>query len=173
MKSKIFITIFLLFFQNNITFAKIAPIGSTSSVGSANIMFLLDVSGSMQGSRLQLMKNAVNKIVQDPNLSKNSNFGVISWQSSATLLVGITSSVYNVTTAVNRLTASGGTNASAALGLVSSLSSIFFTLLDEQLKSENKETQKINFKIEFFKTKLKSEIFDDCIFSSKNGLYYT
>ena len=119
MKSKILITVFLLFFQNNITFAKIAPIGSTSSVGSANIMFLLDVSGSMQGSRLQLMKNAVNKIVQDPNLSKNSQFGVISWATSATLRVGITSSAYNVTTAVNRLTASGGTNAATALQLVS------------------------------------------------------
>jgi len=120
MKSKILITIFLLFFQNNITFAKIAPIGSTSSVGSANIMFMLDVSGSMQGSRLQLMKNAVNRIVQDPNLSKNSKFGVMSWASVARVLVGITSSTSAVTTAVNKLSASGETNAATALREASS-----------------------------------------------------
>lgn len=119
MKNKILLIIFLLFFQNDIIFAKTAPIGSTSSTGSANIMFVLDVSGSMAGSRLQIMKNAVNRIVQDPTLASNSKFGVISWNSSATLRVGITSSTSAVTTAVNNLQATGGTVAKRALDLTS------------------------------------------------------
>jgi uncharacterized protein YegL len=38
-------------------------------------MFVLDTSGSMTGTPLQILKNAVNKIVQDPSLSTNSKFG--------------------------------------------------------------------------------------------------
>ena len=119
MKNKILIIIFFLFFQNNIIFAKTAPIGSTSSVGSANIMFVLDTSGSMTGTPLQILKNAVNKIVQDPSLSTNSKFGVIEWNSVPYLRTGITPSTSTVTSIVNSLWATGGTNASTALQLTS------------------------------------------------------
>ena len=119
MKNKILLIIFLLFFQNNIIFAKTAPIGSTSSTGSANIMFVLDVSGSMRGSRLKTMQNAVNRIVQNPTLASNSKFGVISWATSAQLRVGITSSTSTVTSAVNSLFADGWTNAATALQFTS------------------------------------------------------
>jgi type IV pilus assembly protein PilY1 len=79
----------LLLFTALATEAKLPPPGTGKADVPANILIMLDVSGSMSrrtnsgGTRLSDAKKVIKSIVSDSNLTKGANFGLMEWASRA------------------------------------------------------------------------------------------
>lgn len=81
------------------------------------IVFVLDVSGSMIGGKLQMGKSAICRCIE--MLDENSKFSVITFQNKAKLIVPMTNasttSKKEALRAINTLIAGGGTEMSKGL----------------------------------------------------------
>ena len=79
---------------------------------NADLIFVVDVSGSMSGSAIQLVKETLNYIVDITN--ENDNIALITFHSSATQILGLTkmtpANKNTLRSKINGLVASGGTN---------------------------------------------------------------
>ena len=100
--------------------------GQTGIAGEpADIVLVLDRSGSMQGAPLAALKAGANQFVDiidegtdgvlDGVIANGSRVGVVSFADSATVNQPLTGSAGAVKSAVNALVASGGTNHEAAI----------------------------------------------------------
>ena len=81
MIKKILIAIFLIFLIPINSFSKAPPLG-TGSLVPANIMIMLDNSGSMGwGGRMRDAKEVIKDIVTDSTLANGARFGLMEWNS--------------------------------------------------------------------------------------------
>ena len=76
----------------------------------ADVMLVIDRSGSMRGTPLQDAKNAAKAFVDRLNLSGGSQVGVVSYSDSATLNHQLSRSRGSVRTAIDSLVSGGNTN---------------------------------------------------------------
>ena len=89
-------------------------------VTAADLIFVVDVSGSMWGDRINLVKQCINKMVD--LMTEQDNMALITFESSARLLKGLTQMNQNNKNEIhkiinNYLRASGGTNIYSGLQL--------------------------------------------------------
>ena len=88
-------------------------------ITNADLIFVVDVSGSMSGSAIQLVKETLNYIVDITK--ENDNIALITFHSSATVTQGLTKMTADgkntMRTKINNLRASGGTNIYSGLEL--------------------------------------------------------
>ncbi len=100
--------------------------GQTGIAGEpADIVLVLDRSGSMQGAPLAALKSGANQFVDiidegtdgalDGVIANGSRVGVVSFADNATVNQPLTGSAGSVKSAVNSLVAAGGTNHEAAI----------------------------------------------------------
>ena len=115
------ISAFKLTLANGAVIASATVKGDTQQIvttTSANIqvVLIIDVSGSMSGTKLQKAKDAANTLVENLyNLSEKAKIALVSFSSGANIEVGLTNSKQDVLNSINFLDASGGTNMTPAL----------------------------------------------------------
>lgn len=83
----------------------------------ANLVFVIDVSGSMEGERLGLAQTALRMVVDE--LSTGDSVGIVTFANEATLVLPATpaSDRRTILSAIDSLVVQGGTNAEAGLKL--------------------------------------------------------
>jgi len=88
-----------------------------------NVIFVVDVSGSMGGSRLANVKVAANKLIDTyQEMGQDIDFTLIPFESSSSVLAFNTGDFSGIKTAIDQLSAGGGTNyADASLKALSSI----------------------------------------------------
>ena len=93
-------------------------IDGVPKVTPTDIVLVMDTSGSMQGSRMTSAKNAANNFV-DEVLSWNQGhkIGIVSFASDPVLRQGLTDSKSSLNTAINALSAVGGTHIEGGIRL--------------------------------------------------------
>lgn len=88
-----------------------------STRAPVDLVTVLDVSGSMQGAKLSLLKQAMKFVIQ--NLGPADRLSIVSFSSTARRLIRLTrmsnEGVHQALNAVNSLTAGGGTNIAEGL----------------------------------------------------------
>ncbi len=87
---------------------------SSTSTG-ANVIFVVDVSGSMQGTRLTAAKSAIKAAASTILEQDNIKVSLVTFSTNATTVLSQTSSISSFNSSVDRLSASGGTNWEAGL----------------------------------------------------------
>ena len=87
---------------------------SSTSTG-ANVIFVVDVSGSMQGTRLTAAKSAIKAAASTILEQDNTKVSLVTFSTNATTVLSQTSSISSFNSSVDRLSASGGTNWEAGL----------------------------------------------------------
>lgn len=92
--------------------------GTSADQNYYDFAFVIDVSGSMSGTRITTAKQALNGFIDA--LSDNDNACIIKFHSSATVAQGFTNDKSALHNAVSRLSASGGTSVNS--GLVQAIS---------------------------------------------------
>ena len=90
-----------------------------NKINYADLIFVVDVSGSMSGNRIKMVKETLNYIVDITN--ENDGIALITFHSSASLRQGLTrmtkANKNSLRTQINNLRASGGTNIYSGLTL--------------------------------------------------------
>ena len=79
------------------------------------ICYVLDVSGSMQGDRIENAKSAINQSIM--NVSDDTEIALVSFESNAMIRSGLTTSKSRVIGVLNGLVASGGTNIASGISM--------------------------------------------------------
>ena len=79
----------------------------------SNLCFVLDISGSMDGKRMEDSKKAIHDSVL--NIEDNTQVGLVFFDDVTEVACEMTSSVYKVSSAVEKAYARGGTNIAAGL----------------------------------------------------------
>lgn len=100
-----------LTFQELLQHLRQSPVTPTRAL---DIVLSIDRSGSMRGQKMTDAKSAADRLVE--LLSSQDRVGLVSFASSATLDIGLTSNIGDVKTAIGRCSASGSTNMGDALG---------------------------------------------------------
>ncbi|MHA1821910.1 MAG: vWA domain-containing protein [Promethearchaeota archaeon] len=94
---------------------EINPAKQTHETLPANIILILDCSGSMSGDPLDLLNKAIDKV--SSNLRENDKISMISFSSEASIIVQEKSRDELFNEGIPVLTSQGGTNFKAAFGL--------------------------------------------------------
>ena len=94
---------------------------SLFSLGDHNLssqytVLLLDVSGSMSGTPIAQMKKAAIKFCDKMLSSSNNYISIVKYGSSASIACGFTDNLASLTTAINGLSSSGGTDMNYGIG---------------------------------------------------------
>lgn len=63
--------------------AKSPPLSASSGAAKANVLIMLDTSGSMGGTNIAIAKKGIKALVQDPELRQDVQFGLGVWASYA------------------------------------------------------------------------------------------
>ncbi|MAF32536.1 MAG: hypothetical protein CL941_00970 [Desulfobacter sp.] len=120
---RLIFTIIFVFFAGAPVCAKSPPAGTGKSV-PANILIMLDTSGSMGwGSPRPIdeAKKVIKKIVTNSDLTSGANYGLMGWHSNANMVVDVSpSGASEIYKKVDSLQAGGGTYLHEALDLASS-----------------------------------------------------
>jgi hypothetical protein len=87
---------------------------SSTSTG-ANVIFVVDTSGSMQGTRLTAAKSAIKAAASTILEQDNTKVSLVTFSTNATTVLSQTDSISSFNSSVDRLSASGGTNWEAGL----------------------------------------------------------
>lgn len=87
--------------------------GDNSTQKYFDIGFVVDVSGSMYGSRLDITKTALTRFLD--SLYKDDRTALIKFQSSASLVCSLDNNQTNIRSEIPKLYADGGTNAIAGI----------------------------------------------------------
>lgn len=93
---------------------------TTTKSNPAHVVMVIDRSGSMGGSRITNAKSAANQFADSffgNNASADNKLAVVSFAGTATTDIGLSSKAQksSVTDAINKLSASGGTNTQGAI----------------------------------------------------------
>lgn len=80
-----------------------------------NMVLVLDVSGSMSGSELSNLKSVANNLIDNMSFKAGSTISIISFESSADVLLRVGTSANEAKSIINSLSASGGTSFNNAL----------------------------------------------------------
>lgn len=100
----------------NIDFNKIQLVSLQQEIKfEGNLIFVLDVSGSMSGTRINSLKTVTKEIINGLEFNNNLSVSVISFASSAKTLISQSRDKNAVLSKINSLSASGGTNFSSAI----------------------------------------------------------
>ena len=79
-------------------------------------MLVIDVSGSMDGTKIEETKKAASKFI-DTVLSKDAYISIVTYDNSASLCVDFSNDGDTLNTAIDSIYANGGTNIEAGLAL--------------------------------------------------------
>ena len=94
----------------------------TETSGNVQVVLIIDVSGSMTGTKIEKAKNAAKTMVENlMQLGENTKIALVSFSSGANTEVNLTNSKQDIINGINRLGASGGTNMAPALDLATSI----------------------------------------------------
>ena len=94
----------------------------TTTSANVQVVLIIDVSGSMTGTKIEKAKNSAKTLVENLyGLNEGTQVGVISFSSDAQRLTGLTTSKDEVINAIDGLDAYGGTVMSPALDLATDL----------------------------------------------------
>lgn len=97
-------TEFLEVWENEIK----APTGENGQAPNLNLVFVMDLSGSMSGSKLRTMKNSVNSFIDV--LGEKDKAALVTFTSSASVLCELTNDKEVLTSKVNSMNATGLTS---------------------------------------------------------------
>ena len=107
-------------------------VDTTSNTRYTDVILVLDISGSMSGNRLARVKSdsidLINTLLSDPN----NRAALITFDTTSTIISGLTNDVESLTNQINELTTTGSTNYYQALVNVDSI-------LQNYTKEANKE----------------------------------
>lgn len=73
-----------------------------------NVILVCDVSGSMEGSAISSLRNAVSRFIADK--TEQENIGIVTFNSYVKDVYGLNSTVEELNAAVSKMTANGGTD---------------------------------------------------------------
>lgn len=94
----------------------------TTTSANIQVVLIIDVSGSMTGTRIEKAKSSAKTLVENLyGLSEGTQVGLISFSSDAQKLTDLTTSKDTVLNAIDGLNAYGGTNMSPSLDLASQM----------------------------------------------------
>lgn len=94
----------------------------TTTSANIQVVLIIDVSGSMTGTRIEKAKSSAKTLVENLyGLSEGTQVGLISFSSGAQQLTDLTTSKDTVISAIDGLNAYGGTNMSPSLDLASQM----------------------------------------------------
>ena len=86
---------------------------NTGDIDYYDLALVVDVSGSMSGSRINTAKKALNSFIEA--MMENDKAGIVKFSSSATVVQSLTSDKKTLLSKINSLRASGGTNANMGI----------------------------------------------------------
>lgn len=100
----------------DINFNKIQLVSFEKEVKfEGNLIFVLDVSGSMSGSGIRSLKTVATEIIEGLEFNNNLTVSIISFESSADTLINQSKNKNQILNTIDNLDAGGGTNFSAAI----------------------------------------------------------